>query len=103
MNIHAKIQELLKTKKWNLSKLATEIGISKSTAYDWYNENHFTPSLKVIEDICVLFDISLAQFFSDVDFNDPTPQEIELLEIFKKIPDDKKDAVLALIKTFANI
>ena len=103
MDIHAKIKELCKTRKWKLSKLATEIGISKSTAYDWYNENHFTPSLGVIEDICAVFEISLSQFFSDVDFHDPSPQEIDLLENFRKIPDEKKEAVLTLVKTFADI
>ena len=100
MDIHGRILELCEKRNWKLSKLAIEAGLSQSTAYDWYNENHFTPSLRAIEDICAVFEISLAQFFSDVDFNDPTPQEIELLETFRKIPDEKKEAILNLIKTF---
>ena len=103
MNVSQKILKLCKEKDISLSKLAKLSGLSESTTYGWYKSEHFNPSLRAIEDICAVFEISLAQFFSDSDFNDPTPQEIELLESFKKIPDDKKEAVLNLVKTFVSI
>lgn len=103
MDTRDKILKLCKEKDLSLSQLAIRSGLSESTTYGWYKTNHFNPSLRAIEDICAVFEISLAQFFSDIDFNDPTPQEIELLEIFQKIPDEKKEAVLTLVKTFANI
>ncbi len=103
MDIRNKILELCKEKDLSLSQLAIQSGLSESTTYGWYKQKPFNPSLRAIEDICAVFEISLAQFFSDVDFNDPTPQEIELLETFRKIPDEKKEAILNLIKTFVSV
>ena len=65
MDIHDRIKQLCEKNKWSLSKLAKEAGLSETTVYDWYNENHFTPSRKAIDDVCSAFDITLSEFYSD--------------------------------------
>ena len=91
--------ELCKEKKWSLSKLAKETGIAESTVYDWYNENHFTPSRRTIESICEAADISLAEFYSDIEVDKLTDKETKLLELFRQVPDKKKDAVLTVVQS----
>ena len=100
MDIHERIRELCKRNQWSLSKLAKKAGLSETTVYDWYNENHYTPSRRAIEDICAVFGISLAEFYSDVEVDKLTDKEMKLLETFRKIPDKKKDAVLAMVEAF---
>ena len=101
MNVQDRILELCKKQKISISKLAKAAGISETTAYDWFNENKRMPTINVLEDVCSVFVISLSQFFSDVEFSDPSPQEIELLETFRKIPDKKKSSALAFLKCLA--
>ena len=101
MNVQDRILALCKQENKSLSKLAKETGVSESTVYDWFNENKRMPTINVLEDVCSVFGISLSQFFSDVEFSDPSPQEIELLETFRKIPEKKKSSALAFLKCLA--
>ena len=101
MNVQDRILELCKKQKISISKLANAAGISETTAHDWFNENKRMPTINVLEDVCSVFGMSLSQFFSDVEFSDPSPQEIELLETFRKIPDKKKSSALAFLKCLA--
>ncbi len=94
MDIHERIKQLCKKKKWSLSKLAKEAGLSETTVYDWYNENHFTPSRKAIDDICSAFGITLSEFYSDIELDKLTEKEIKLLEVFKNVPTEKQDVVI---------
>ena len=94
MDIHERIKQLCKKKKWSLSKLAKEAGLSETTVYDWYNENHFTPSRKAIDDICSAFGITLSEFYSDIELDKLTEKEIKLLEVFKNVTKEKQDVVI---------
>jgi len=85
-----------------LSKLAKEAGLSETTVYDWYNENHFTPSRKAIDDICSAFDITLSEFYSDIELDKLTEKEIKLLEVFKKVPIEKQDVVIIVAQALKN-
>lgn len=100
MDIHKRILELCKERGWTLYKLAHEAGISEATVYGWFNENHFTPSRSSIEDICRAFEISVAAFYNDIDLDKLTPQQIELLALFEKVPDAKKSVVLDIVRSF---
>ena len=100
MDIHNRILELCKERKWTLYKLAHEAGISEATVYGWFNENHFTPSRSSNEDICRAFEISVATFYNDIDLDKLTPQQIELLSLFEKVPDTKKSVVLDIVRSF---
>lgn len=100
MDIHKRIDDLRKKKGWSLSKLAKEAGLSETTVYDWYNENRYTPSRRAIEDVCAALDITLAEFYSDVEVDKLDPQQMLLLELFAKVPDKKKETVISLVKSF---
>ena len=81
-------------------KLAHEAGISETTVYGWFNENHFTPSRSSIEDICSAFGISVATFYHDIDLDKLTPQQTELLTLFEQLPDAQKSVVLNIVRSF---
>lgn len=101
MDIHDRIKQLCEKNKWSLSKLAKEAGLSETTVYDWYNENHFTPSRKAIDDVCSAFGITLSEFYSDIELDKLTDKEIKLLEVFKKVPSDKQDVVIIVAQALA--
>ena len=63
-------------------------------------ENYFTPSRSSIEDICRAFEISVAAFYNDVDLDKLMPQQIELLNLFEKVPDTKKTVILDIVRSF---
>ncbi len=102
MDIHDRIKQLCEKNKWSLSKLAKEAGLSETTVYDWYNENHFTPSRKAIDDVCSAFDITLSEFYSDIELDKLTEKEIKLLEVFKKVPIEKQDVVIIVAQALKN-
>lgn len=102
MDIKQRIDELRIKKGWSLSRLALEIGVSDNTVYSWYNEKKYQPSGKTIEDICNVFNITLAEFYSDIDFDKLTSKEIVLLEAFRNVSDEDKQRVIEIVKLFEN-
>ena len=100
MDIHKRIMELCKERNWSLYKLAREAGIPEATVYGWFNENNITLSRSSIDDICRAFEISVAAFYNDVGLDKLTPQQIELLNLFEKVPDSKKAVMLDIVRSF---
>ena len=101
MDVHERILQLCRERNWSLYKLAHEAGISETTVYGWFNDNHFTPSRSSIEDVCSAFGISVAAFYHDIDLDKLTPQQTELLILFDQVPDKKKSVVLDIVCSFA--
>lgn len=100
MNAKEKIDKLRMIKKWSLSKLAKELGVSETTVYSWYNDQNYMPSRATIETVCEVFEITLAEFYSEIDMNSITAKEVVLVELFRKVPDEQKDQVLQIVKSF---
>ncbi len=100
MNIQERILELLKKRDWSLYKLAKEAGIHETTVYDWFNDNHYTPSRKSLEDVCAALEISPAEFYTDIEVDKLTERELKILELFRKVPEEKKDTVITLVEAF---
>ena len=100
MDAKEKIDKLRLERGWSKSKLAKEAGLSETTVYDWYNENHFTPSRRAIEEICGALEITLAEFYSDSEVDRLDEKQMLLLELFAKVPDKKKETVIALVRSF---
>ncbi len=98
MNIHDKITELRTARRWSLCRLAKEACIPLTTVYNWYNENHFTPSRDKIEDLCAAFKISVAEFYADIEPNALTGQELHLLELYRKLPEKNKEKAISLLE-----
>ena len=101
MTVHERILELLNKKNWTKYKLAKEAGFYPTTVYDWFNDKHYTPDRKSIENICLAFEISQAEFYSSVDENNLTPEQTAVLELFAKIPEKSKSLIFDFLKTLA--
>lgn len=98
MDIKEKITKIRKQKGWSLSKLATQAGLTTTTVYNWYNDKNATPSRDSIEDVCVAFGVSVAEFYADVEMDNLTEKEIRLLELFRKIPEKEREKALSMLE-----
>lgn len=98
MDIKEKITKIRKQKGWSLSKLATQAGLTTTTVYNWYNDKNATPSRDSIEDVCVAFGISVAEFYADIEMDNLTEKEIRLLELFRKIPEKEREKALSMLE-----
>ncbi len=98
MNAKEKIENLRKEKGWSKSRLAKEIGVSSTCVYNWYNEKNSNPNRDTIEDVCAVFDIPVSSFYADFETDDLPPEEIELLEVFRRLSPKKKETALMIIK-----
>ena len=101
MSVKEKINALRKERGWSLFKLAKESGIYPTTVYNWFNEINAEPSKEKIEDVCAALGVSVASMYFDVDTENLTAMEMELLEAFRQIPDKKKDVALATLKALS--
>jgi len=98
LDIKEKITKIRKQKGWSLSKLATQAGLTTTTVYNWYNDKNATPSRDSIEDVCVAFGISVAEFYADIEMDNLTEKEIRLLELFRKIPEKEQEKALSMLE-----
>lgn len=101
MTIQDRILELLKKNGWTKYKLAKEAGFYPTTVYDWFNEKHYTPDRNSIESICLAFGISQAEFYSGVDVMNLDSDQTVLLELFSKVPLEKRKIVFELLRTLS--
>lgn len=102
MDVKERIDKLRLKRGWSLARLALEIGVSDTTVYSWFNEQNYQPSRKTIEEICDVFGITLAEFYSDIDRDTLSSKEIVALELFRKVPDESKDQVIEIIRAFSS-
>lgn len=100
MDVKQRIDALRLERGWTLSKLATEIGVSDTTVYAWFNEQNYQPSRKTIEEICEVFGITLAEFYAGIDLDKATAQEVVLLEAFRAVPEAQREQVISIVKSF---
>ena len=101
MTVQERIEELMKKNNWSKYKLAKEAGFYPTTVYDWFNEKHYTPDRSSIESLCLAFGISQAEFYSRVDESELNSEQTALLELFAKIPENKKSLIFELLRTLA--
>lgn len=101
MTIQEKIEKLRKEKHWTKAALALKAGVSRTTVYNWFNEKHATPTRESIENICAACKITIASFYSDIEEASLTGKETLLLEYFKALSEEKKDALIEMAKLLA--
>lgn len=98
MDIRSKIDMLREERGWSRSELAKKIGISYTALQNWYNEKDYFPSLKVIDEICHVFDITKARLFADIDTAELSGDQMELLDLYDKLTEKQKEGILQIIK-----
>ena len=102
MNVKDRIDHLRLNKGWSLNALAEKIGVSSNTVYSWFNNQKYNPSRKSIEKICEAFEMSLTEFYAEIDSQNLSTQEMLLLDTFRRVPDSLKDKMLKIISLFTN-
>ena len=100
MDVKKRIDELRIKNKWTLSGLANELGVSDTTVYAWFNEQNYEPSRKTVEKMCEVCKITVAEFYSEIDFDKVKAKEAVLLEAFRNVPDEQKEQVIQIVKSF---
>ena len=102
MTVHERIIELLKKKGWTKYKLAQETGLYQTTVYDWFNDKGYTPDRKSIELVCAAMNISLVEFYSGIDEDELDGEQTLLLQLFAKVPKEKKKVVFELLRSLSD-
>ncbi len=93
MDVNAKLHALLKAKGWTAYKLAKMSGLSESTIRNIFHRNN-VPSISTLESICAAFGITLAQFFTEGDVVELTPELQKMFGMWVYLSVEQKNAVL---------
>ena len=98
MDINKKIEKLRFQRGWSMYELAQEMGITQSTLTSIMRRGN-PPKIETLQRICEAFGITLAQFFvEDEQIEILTMDEKELISDFRKLPEEKKQALITFIK-----
>lgn len=98
-----RIRELLDERGWTLYKLAKESDITCSSITSMFQKNT-QPTLFTLEKICHGLGISVSEFFDDAPEHSYTyyaPDEKELIEIYRSVPEQEKEILMTYIKGYA--
>ena len=96
MNVLERIGQLKNVRRWTDYRLAQEAMIPQSTLASVYERNT-PPKLDVLEQLCHAFGLTLAQFFREEEPQLLTREETALLERYRALPPDKRQALLCLL------
>ena len=99
MDIIERIKELRDARGWSTNQLALEAELTQSTLASLLNpKQNSLPSLETLMRLCNAFGITPAQFFLEEEQSElVSAQEKLLLEQFRKLSDQKREAVLLLL------
>lgn len=99
MDIIARIKELRDSRGWSTNQLALEAELTQSTVSTLLTKANSLPSIDTLISLCNAFGITLAQFFMEQEQNElVSAQEKTLIEQYRKLPEKKKNAILALLE-----
>ncbi len=101
MDIHARLQQLLRERGWTEYKLSKECGLAQSTIGNIFRRNTL-PSIATLETICKGFGITLSQFFADGEMVELTPELREVFESWMVLTPAQKSAVLQMLKAMSH-
>ena len=98
LDINEKLKQLNNERGWSEYKLAKECGLSESTIANIFRRNT-VPSFTTRESICNGFGITLAQFFSEGELVELSPELKELFEKWVPLTFEQKQSLLQLMET----
>ncbi len=98
MDVRERIDELRKSRDWSRTVLARKLGISYISLKNWYNEKNYMPSLRTIDDVCSLFEITKAQLFYDGEVDETDEGQIILNETYKKLSPNNRKILVKIAK-----
>lgn len=98
MDIVERIKELRDARGWSTNQLALEAELTQSTVATLLTKANSLPSIDTLIRLCKAFGITPAQFFTDDEQSElVNTQEKKLLEQFRKLSENKREAVLTLL------
>lgn len=101
MDAKQRIRELMAQRQWSEYRLAIASGLSQSTIANIFSRNT-TPSIATLESICSAFGITLAQFFSDGEMVELTPEQREMFSAWSSLSTHQKETLSHLIQVMKN-
>ena len=96
-----RIRELMAQRQWSEYRLAIASGLSQSTIANIFSRNT-TPSITTLESICSAFGITLAQFFSDGEMVELTPEQREMFSEWSSLSTHQNEGLRHLIQVMKN-
>lgn len=97
MDTNERLRRLLDESGWSEYRLAKKCGLSQSTLANIFKRNTL-PSISTLESICDGFGITLAQFFSDGEMVELTPELKEVFQHWISLSAEEKEAVLMMMR-----
>lgn len=101
MDVHKRLEQLLKERKWTRYRLGKECDLSDSTITNIFKRGN-TPTIYTLETICKGLNITISQFFAEDEMVELNPELKELFDEWIFLTAKQKEAVLQLIKTMHN-
>lgn len=98
MDIHARLNQLLKSRGWTTYRLALNCGLSHATIANIYKRNT-VPSISTLEAICGGFGITLSQFFTVGEMVELTPELKEVFACWADLTPRQKSAIVEMMKS----
>lgn len=93
-----RIDELRKKRGMSQTALAKAIGVNVNSVYNW-NRTEAMPSLKNLDGICKVFNLTVEQFFSGLVVGETSTEE-KFLDAWRMLTDSEKLAVDKVIQAF---
>ena len=98
MNINEKIKKLCFQRGWSMYELAQQTGITQSTLTSMIKRGN-PPKIENLLLICEAFGLTPAQFFmEDEQLEVLSLEEKNLITLFRRMSDLKKQALIELLK-----
>ena len=98
MDVNKKIEKMCYQRGWSMYELAQEAGITQSTLTSMIKRGN-PPKIDTLICICEAFGITLSQFFmEDEQLEVLNENEKELISLFRRLSDTKKQALVNLLK-----
>lgn len=96
LNVPYKIAMERIARGWSEYELAKRADIPQTTISSWCRKNQL-PSLVSLSKVCDAFGVTVSQFLSDDGLTEVLPEEEELLNLFRRLSEEKRKALLVLL------
>lgn len=97
MDVKKRLEEVLKKQGWTKYRLARECSIPPATISNIFHRGTI-PTIATIEAICDTLNITLAEFFTDNEMIELTPDLKKFYEDWLYLPPEKKEFIIQAIK-----
>lgn len=100
MDVGRKITELRTAQGISLTNLAKRSGIAQSSL-SYIESGKAQPTVETVEKICTALGITLSEFFSDTQEQEPLPPEVRrITEKIKQLPQNKLKILESVLDTW---